>query len=138
MREPGDPLDIYRLHDVPVPGGPVEPLRREQIMVVDPDILMLTMGGVWLENYLDAEKAYPGLIKAESLRKARQRRGVGTFPYRDSLKGESRLLVVRYQRKGKGCKTARAAFLPGIDPKAWLEKKLGELTFVRIEGGVDG
>jgi hypothetical protein len=114
-----------------MPGGPVEPLRRQD-MVVDLDMLMLALGGVVLESIPDAVMAYDGLFTRDGLKSARQRGG-GVFPLENPFKGKHPHVVVRYQRKGRGRKMARAVFLPGIDPKIWLEQRLGGIAFVEEE-----
>ena len=78
LRKPETPLDIYRWHDVPLPElGPVIMQRRDEVLAGGLDAVMLAAGGARLDNRADAEKAYPKLVKAEALKKDRQKRGVG-------------------------------------------------------------
>jgi hypothetical protein len=143
LRTAATPLDIYRWHDVPLPElGPVIMQRRDEVLAGGLDALMLAAGGGWLENRADAEKAYPGLVKAEALKKDRQKRGVGNslignpirdFPPPHDLKPP--LVSVIYRRQGSGCKPARAVFLKEVaDPRGWLEQRLGPLAHFELGG----
>jgi len=59
---------------VPVPElGPVRPVLWEEL-ATSLDGLMLATGGVWLESFADAAKAYPGLFSGVGLKQARARR----------------------------------------------------------------
>ena len=141
------PLDIHRWHDVPLPElGPVIMQRRDDVLAGALDALMLASEGGWLENIADAVRAYEQreLFTAEALKKSRQRRGVGTSPIGYPIGNvptppllQSPIVHVTYQRRGGGCKPARAIFMAGVtNPREWLEKKLGPL--VRYKEGWDG
>jgi hypothetical protein len=140
-RGPEQPLDIWRFHDVPLPElGPVIPLQRDEVIRGGLDALMLAAGGAMLENAHDAVKVYETreLFTLEALRKDRQRRGGETFLIGDIIRDvlPPPVLRVTYQRRGSGCKPARALFLAGVrDPRGWLEHRLGPLVHFVVEGG---
>jgi hypothetical protein len=91
------------------------------------DGVMLAVGGWWFENMHDAERFYPGLVKANTLKMDRQRHG--------SLDaGGAALKAVRCRRAGERTAVCRALFLSGVtDPRSELEAKLGPLAVWDLE-----
>ena len=73
LRSDSELLDIYRLHDVPLPElGPIEPVLWSEVDA-GLDGLMLAAGGVWFESDPDAVEAYPDLFTLDGLKAARRR-----------------------------------------------------------------
>ena len=154
LRGKDEPLDSHLWTDVPVPElGSVEPVLWGELDV-GLDGVMLAVGGVWLENTADAVRAYKGLFTADWLREARVdrrfgegaarpfsfsfwTRGVWVSPIRYPI-GKTHtppFFRVIYQRAASGCKPAAAVFLSGIvDPRGWLEDRLGALANFEIVG----
>jgi hypothetical protein len=122
LRKANEPLDIHLWTDVPVPElGPVVPFLWDDV-AVGLDGVMLATGGVCFENMNDAERFYPGLIKANTLKMDRQRRS--SFDA-----GGAALKSVRYRRAGERTTVCRALFLSGVtDLRSKLEEKLGPLA----------
>jgi hypothetical protein len=73
LRTADTPLDIWRLHDVPLPElGEVIPVLWGELRA-GPDAVMLADGGVVLSNDTHAAQAYQGLFTLNTLRQARKR-----------------------------------------------------------------
>ena len=127
LRTPTEPLDIHLWTDVPVPElGPVEPVLWSELDG-GLDGLMLATKGCRLSNIADAVRAFEGLFTADALKKARARGG-------GMNEATPALTRVFYQRAGAGCKPTDAMFLKGIvDPRGWLEERLGPLAYFEIE-----
>jgi hypothetical protein len=107
LRKPGEPLDIHLWTDVPVPElRAVIPVLWNEV-AVGLDGVMLATGGVWLESLTDAELAYPGLVKANTLKTERRRRGGG-------VEVPASLKRARYRRAGQGTSTSHAVFLSDV------------------------
>jgi hypothetical protein len=135
LRTADKPLDIHLWTDVPVPElGPVVPQLWDDV-AVGLDGLMLATAGVWLENTHDAEKAFPDLLTAEGLQKEQRVHSRVLSLLETPIREVREIAVVKatYQRRGRGCLRARAAFLSDItDPKEWLEQRLGPLAKYEI------
>jgi hypothetical protein len=128
LREADEPLDLHLWTDVPVPElGPVEPVLWDELEA-GLDGLMLATAGVWLGNIADAERAFPELFSANTLKIARDRaRAGGRSP--PAQRPYAPIFRVTYQRDDSGCKPAEAVFLRSFpDPRGWLEQKLGRLV----------
>ena len=129
------PLDVHRWTDVPLPElGSVIPQLWDE-MAVGLDGVMLAAGGVWLEAYADAERAYPGLLTAAAMRKEREEyahHGVEFKRLLDAAVSLGICQIVHYRRAGKGNSNVAVGLTDVGDLRAWLENKLGALE--RFEG----
>jgi hypothetical protein len=140
LRSDSELLDIYRLHDVPLPElGPVEPVLWSEVDA-RLDGLMLAAGGVWLESIPDAVEAYKDLklFTATGLKASRQKAGgEDVLLIGISISGTSSptMIPLRYQRKGAGQRPRRCIVLPGVDARAWLEEHLGPLVLCEVIDG---
>jgi hypothetical protein len=113
--------------DVPIPElGPVEPVLWSEL-ATGLDGLMLATKGCRLSNIADAVRAFEGLFTADALKKARAR-GAGMNEANPAF------IRVFYQCAGAGRKPTDAVFLKGVvDPRGWLEERLGPLTWFEIQ-----
>jgi hypothetical protein len=130
LRKADEPLDIHLWTDVPVPElGLVVPFLWDDV-AVGLDGVMLAARGWWFENMQDAERFYPGLVKAKNLKQDRFRGGEIALDADGSA-----LKAVRYQRAGQGVAACRALFLSDVtDPRAALEAEFGPLAVWEVEG----
>ncbi len=138
-RTAADPLDVLVLTDRPLPLPVDETVTWEELMPSPAD-LMLSQGGVALEDSADAARCYPGLWgdgerpSPEAARKAFQRARCGTNPNREFSYGEcpAPLRRAEYQRAGTGKRRAALVFDPSVVPlgevRTWLEDRLGPLA----------
>jgi hypothetical protein len=145
LRDADSPLDIWRLHDVPLPElGEVIPVLWDELRAGH-DALMLAVGGVWLANNEHAAQAYPGLFTLNTLKQARKRaqteRREGTsngnqrgyIPYRESLIGNvpglpAHFTVYGYKLDGERRKPGIALSLrPFEATDAFLRTRLGRV-----------
>ena len=148
--EADPPLDVMILGDVPLPV-PVDEFLSDDAVKVSPFDLMLAEGGVAFHDGSSAAKAYPSLWRtAEAARMALQRerseRGTQnpisvTNAYREYPIGKcyaDRPLCpsVRFKRAGPKRHEEMAIYDPRVvpDPRAAIEKRLGELAMFEAVG----
>jgi hypothetical protein len=139
LRTAKTPLDIWRLHDVPLPElGEVIPVLWDELSVGSA-ALMLAVGGVLLTNNEHAAQAYRGLLTLAAVKKEQQRAqsgrqgggiGVGQtgdISYRKTLIGDvSGLVPCRYQLAGERRKPGIAISLrPAGATHDFLRARLG-------------
>jgi putative DNA primase/helicase len=128
-RTAADPCEIIIAADLPLPLA-----VHEVVPWQAPDWFdEMALRGAVLENAADMARAYSDLWEShEVARKAKQRSG--TNAYNDNYIKEFVPLLVRYRLAGGGQKDRNALFDQTviIDPRAWLEHRLGPLAAYEV------
>lgn len=133
-----NPLEVLILTDRPLPL-PVDEAVSWEALAPSPTDLMLAQAGVALESPTEASPCFPDLWPTpEAAKKTSQRGKWGTFPYRESSKGECpSLRLATYRRAGQGKRDAFFLFDPSVvsvdELRGWLEDRLGALAVLEVE-----
>jgi putative DNA primase/helicase len=132
------PVDVLLLTDTALPL-PVEEAVAWEALKPSPADLMLSAGGVVIEDAEDAAEAYPALWKTgQAARYAfrQERSRCVHFPLKEIPKGgiNAPRSLARYQREGAGRRPAAAWADPAAVPDLaqWLQDRLGPLARVAL------
>ncbi len=131
------PLEIDLLTDVVLPITVNEVLSWEDVQPTRHDMMAVT--GVVLENAADMAKTFPDLWSSHDAARQEKARSVTNCYYRDSYnsKMSHSSSVVTYRPAGAGQKDRQARFDLDLiaDPRAWLQRRLGDLAHFEMVGG---